>query len=404
MPVPSPSPDDLFPADPYPGTRPPWSFVHDVVAQVPDPPHTSQHVRGDRNLCGAALSHPVQADPAAPSGWRVGDRCLDEWLGERGAAPLAGRVPVLAYGSNANPSKISWMRAHRGLTGPVVVLRVRTEGLSAVWAAGRRVVDEQRPATLVAAPGVVEEHAVWLAAPEQFDALDAVEGRDADPPRYRLARVATGTLSTMDSGAVLDRPYAYVAAGPPPDGEPRGDRRPLLVDGAPVACSAAGQDAARALTGVPAAGDGLDAETVAGRPHPDAWPSRVFVYGSLMPGERAWWRTAEHAAPGTSPHPARLPGATVADTGHGYPALTLGSEHGGSGRSGEREGSQASGVPGHVVELAYPVAALPALDRYEGPEYRRIRVTLCDGVVAWAWMWIADRAGHVPLPDGWAAR
>ena len=366
--IPPPWPDTLFPADPYPGLRPPVSFVHEDPAD------------------GAGVTRQLRADRSVPSGLRVDGVCLDGWLRERGVAPSAGRVPVLAYGSNANPSKISWMRAERGLTGPVVVLHVRTEDLSAVWSAGHRVVDGQRPATLVAAPGAVETHALWLAAPDQFAALDAVEGRTADPPRYRLARVAIGAVRLTDGGGVIDRPYAYVAPVEP-TGEQRTDRRPLLVDGAAVPCSAVGQVAARSLRGVPG-GDGLDAVTVDGVPDPDAWPSRVFVYGSLMPGEDAWGQIAEHAAPGSTPRAAVLPDAAVADTGHGYPALTLGGD----------------GVPGYVVELADPVAALPVLDRYEGPEYRRIRITLPDGAICWAWLWTADRAGHRPLPRGWVAR
>lgn len=358
-----PWPDASFPADPYPGRRPPASFVHDA----------------------AGVSYPLAPDRTAPSGWRVGAACLDAWLDGRGAAPLAGRVPVLAYGSNANPSKISWMRAERGLSGPAVVLRVRTDGLCAVWSAGRRVVDDQRPATLAAVAGAVEEHAVWLASPDQFAALDRVEGRAAEPARYRLARLAA-RVALLDGPGAVDRPYAYLAPDTP-TGDPRTDRRPLLVDGAPVACSALGQDGARALTGTPG-DDGLDATTVDGVPHPDAWPSRVFVYGSLMPGQRAGWRIAEHAATGTPPRPATLPEASVADTGSGYPALTLGG----------------AGVPGQVAELADPVAALPSLDRYEGPEYRRIRVTTADGAVCWAWLWVAGRDGHRPLPRGWAAR
>ncbi|MET0191237.1 MAG: gamma-glutamylcyclotransferase, partial [Pseudonocardia sediminis] len=161
---------------------------------------------------------------------------LDGWLAGHGAAPMAGRVPVLAYGSNRNPSKISWMRAERGLTGPVVVLRCATSGLAATWAAGLRVVDDQRPAVLAAAPGRDERHAVWMAAPEQFAALDRVEGRAADPPRYRLARLRTGTVTTED-GAVVDLPYAYLGRD--------AIRRPLLVDGAPVFCDDVAQDAAR---------------------------------------------------------------------------------------------------------------------------------------------------------------
>ena len=109
--------DEDFPADPYPGTVPPTSYVHaDGVGHA--------LVRG-----------------------RVQDEPLDGWLAARGAAPTTGRLPVLAYGSNRNPSKISWLRATLGLGAePVVVLRVRTRGLAAVWAYGLRTRDGARPA------------------------------------------------------------------------------------------------------------------------------------------------------------------------------------------------------------------------------------------------------------------
>lgn len=353
-------PDSAFPADPYPGARPDGSFLH---------------VDG--------RSHPLTADPATLSGWRVGGECLDTALARHGAPPSAARVPLLAYGSNACPSKISWMRGERGLAGPVVVLRVRTEGLAAVWSAGRRVVDDQRPATLAAVPGVAEEHAVWLAAPEQFAALDTVEGRDADPPRYRLARVATGRVTLVDAVGVIDRPWAYLAPEVP-TGDPRTDRRPLHVDAAPVRCADLDQAGAVALTGAPGP-DGLDSRTVDGVPVPEQWPSRVFVYGTLMPGRRAFGMLRGHASD-VLPQPVVLSTGGVADTGLGYPALTL---------------DTGDGVPGWVVELADPVPALAALDAYEGPEYTRCRVVLDDGTVCWAWVWTAARDGHVPLPDGW---
>jgi gamma-glutamylcyclotransferase (GGCT)/AIG2-like uncharacterized protein YtfP len=347
-----PWPDASFPAEPYPGTRPPASFVQ---------------VDG--------LSRALAPDDAAPSGWRVDGLDLDAWLEARGAAPLAGRVPVLAYGSNANPSKITWMREHRDLTGPVVVLRASTTGLAAAWAAGLRVVDDQRPAVLVAAAGRTEQHAVWMAAPEQFASLDRVEGRVADPQRYRLARLRTGTVRTEDGG-VVDGPYAYLGLDP--------IRHPLLVDGAPVFCDEVGQDQARTLTGDPAPDDGLDADTVEGVPHPDAWPSRVFVYGLLMPGQRSWSRLGPYAT--GEPRAAVLPG-TVSDTGLGFPALT-------------RDGVRGE-VPGYVVELADPVAAMPGLDEYEGPEYRRVRVVLGDGTVCWTYLWTETSVPLTPLPHGW---
>jgi hypothetical protein len=205
---------------PYPGTRPDFSFVE---------------------LDGACLRIDTAGDR-----WTVGGRPLDDWLGEHEAPLRHERVPLLAYGSNACPGKIEWLRAEFGLPGPVVVLRARFRGLAAVWAAGRRVVDDQRPATLCAAPFVVERHAVWLATQGQLEVLDRCEGRGV---RYRLAAVHTGRVD-LDDGSVLVDPLAYVGLAAP--------RLPLLVDGRPVRCVGTSQAQAMSLTGVPAAGDGLD--------------------------------------------------------------------------------------------------------------------------------------------------
>lgn len=213
--------DERFPADPYPGTVPPTSYVHVDRTGFP--------------LVGGL----VQGEP------------LDAWLAARGAAPSSARTAVLSYGSNRNPSKISWLRESLGLgADPVVVLKVRTSGLAAVWAHGLRTRDGARPAVLAAVPGVVEEHAVWLATPEQVAVLDVCEGASPDGDgRYRLARLDTGEVRT-DDGTLLHDVHAYVGNTPV--------RRPLLVDGAIVRCADVGQHAARALVGEPAPGDGLD--------------------------------------------------------------------------------------------------------------------------------------------------
>src|SRR5262245_29221831 len=198
--------DEDYPAAPYPGRRPPRSFVHD-------------------DATGWFLDH-------------IDD--LDAWLARREAPPLADRVPVLAYGSNVCPSKITWLRTALGLPGPAVVLMARCHDLAAVWASGLRVVDDQRPATLAAMPGNVEDHAVWLATQDQVAVLDRCEGRGE---RYRLVRVDTGTVRLTD-GTVINGPLAYTAAAPP--------RMPLLVDGRPVRCLDVPQAGAAALTGVAA--------------------------------------------------------------------------------------------------------------------------------------------------------
>jgi hypothetical protein len=161
----------------------------------------------------------------APAGWRE-------------------RQAVLAYGSNANPSKISWMRAELGLQGPVVVAHARCDGLAAVWASGLRFRDGQRPATLTALPGV-EEHAVWFVTPDQLLVLDRCEGRGH---RYHLVRL-TGPDITLEDGSRVTNVLAYIGAVP--------IRYPLLVDGKPVRTADVPQAQAVELEGEPADGPGV---------------------------------------------------------------------------------------------------------------------------------------------------
>ncbi|GAA4616249.1 hypothetical protein [Saccharopolyspora hordei] len=227
----SPFSDADFPADPYPGARPGVSFVH---------------------LDGVGRA--VLPDPTAPSGWRVDGDCLDSWLADHGAAPLCDRQPVLAYGSNACPAKITWLREELGLTGPAVVISARCTGLAAVWSAGLRARDGQRPAVLAAAPGVVEDHAVWFATPEQRRVLDRCEGRGV---RYRLVQLHGAERIQLADGSEPQRVLAYAAASP--------ERAPLLVDGRPVRCADVDQHAAVRLTGTPGS-DGLTCTEVTGEP------------------------------------------------------------------------------------------------------------------------------------------
>jgi gamma-glutamylcyclotransferase (GGCT)/AIG2-like uncharacterized protein YtfP len=328
--------DADFPADPYPGAVPPGSYAH---------------------LDGVA--HAVRPG-----------RELDAWLTARGAPPAEARIPVLAYGSNRCPSKITWLRQELGLgPDPVVVLRATTTGVAAVWAAGLRLRDGRRPVVLVAAPGVTEEHAIWLATPDQVAVLDRCEGRD---DRHRLARLHTGEIRT-EGGALIAAPWVYLGLS--------ATRMPLLVGGRPVRCS----ELPPAAAGEPGTGDGLDAGTVTGAPHPDEWPAALFTYGLLRPGEPSWHRVAPHAI--GEPRRAAVPG-TVLDTGRGYPAWL----------------PDGPGVtPGMIVPLRDPAALLAALDAYEGPEYRRVRVTVpADGTVCWAYAWqagIPPVAAHHPGRD-----
>jgi gamma-glutamylcyclotransferase (GGCT)/AIG2-like uncharacterized protein YtfP len=313
--------------------------------------------------------------------WRVGGAGaaeLDLWLARHGAPPLAGRIPLLSYGSNRNPSKITWLRRALGLAGPVVVLRARTDGLAAVWASGFRARDGQRTSVLGAAPGASEQHAVWLATPDQVAVLDRCEGRG---DRYRLARLGTGAVHT-DDGLRIEAPWCYLGLS--------AIRRPLLVDGRPVRCADLGQAAAFDLDGVPAPDDGLSATTVHGVPDPDEWPAALFVYGTLQPGEPAWPLLAGHTV--GRPRRATVTGR-VCDTGFGYPALLPD----GSARA-----------PGWAVRVRDPAGLLRRLDAYEGSEYRRIRVAArkddgLDGTACWTYAWASGEDGLTTLPRGWPA-
>jgi gamma-glutamylcyclotransferase (GGCT)/AIG2-like uncharacterized protein YtfP len=112
-------------------------------------------------------------------------------------------------------------------------------------------------------------------------------------------------------------------------------------------------------------------------------PAALFVYGLLQPGEPSWHLLAPHTA--GRPQRAQVDG-TVHDTGRGYPALRT--------RTGGR-------APGWLVRLRDPAAALPGLDAYEGPEYRRERIVTVDGEPCWAYVWARPAAGLRPLPCGW---
>jgi gamma-glutamylcyclotransferase (GGCT)/AIG2-like uncharacterized protein YtfP len=341
--------DADFPADPYPGRRPVWSFAHEN-----------------------GTSYPLSPNQSARWGWRLADGTdLDQWLADRHAPPLAERIPVLAYGSNACPAKISWLRSALGLRGPAVVLRARCSGLAAVWAAGLRIRDGQRPATLAADPDAVETHAIWLATADQVKVLDACEGRGE---RYRLTRLRSGLVETED-GTPIDGLLAYTGHAD--------IRAPLLVDGRPVRCADLPQAQAVALVGK-AGTDGLIGETVVGDPRPDDWPGPVFVYGTLQPTASAWHIARPWV--GGEPRPNRLAGV-LHDTGRGYPALRL----------------DGGDVPGWLLPLRSPAEALPELDDYESAAYERVRVRLADGTLCWTYLWREPVDGMSRLPAGWPA-
>jgi gamma-glutamylcyclotransferase (GGCT)/AIG2-like uncharacterized protein YtfP len=123
---------------------------------------------------------------------------------------------------------------------------------------------------------------------------------------------------------------------------------------------------------------------------PAAVLDRMFVYGTLRRGERAWCQVEPYA---TATETARCRGTMVAFAA-GYPGLQL-------------EGATA--ITGELITLVNVPAALAWLDEYEGDEFtrREIEVETAAGPVR-AWVYaIEDRAviaAGTPVPGGdWVA-
>lgn len=204
-----------WPEDPYPGTWPDHSYL----------------VREE-------VVHRVEASANVPSGWVVRDesgaQCLDEWLAERGAPPLAERTAVLSFGSNRCPAKV----VRQG--GPAVNLACRASGLAAVWSHGTRASDGQVVATLVAADDEhVTDFFVSMCTEDDLALLDVVEGRGRG---YDLVPLDPGQV-VLEDGSEPEPVHAYVGLRPhrwPVAGE---DGHPIRLDAMSQAEVAAWRDA-----------------------------------------------------------------------------------------------------------------------------------------------------------------
>lgn len=117
----------------------------------------------------------------------------------------------------------------------------------------------------------------------------------------------------------------------------------------------------------------------------DAANRALFLYGTLMPRHGAWELVAPSAA--GEPEPATASGVLF-DTGRGYPAACF-------------DARAATAIRGVVVRLVaeHSHATLRRLDRYEGPEYRRITVTTSAGP-AEAYDWIGPRTDLAAIASG----
>ncbi len=157
---------------PYPGERPEcsWRLVDDVVHRV------------------------------IP----VGDGWSDAVTGED--IDLSGRIFILAYGSNANPSKLLGIDA--------VMLQAEITDAQAVWSRGRRRKDGSVVSTIVEVPGNIEACPVLAVTPADLLTVD-----DWEMPAYY--RKDFWGRCTLENGSTA-MPKVYVG-GP--------DRMPLLMKG-----------------------------------------------------------------------------------------------------------------------------------------------------------------------------
>jgi len=117
--------------------------------------------------------------------YRVKLRTLNRFLADRKLPPTTERFAVVAYGSNACPGQLlRKYRKHRLTNVPVLFGRVL--GAEAVYAHRQTIKDRYIPATLARETGSRSSWVTLLAA-DQFEAMDASEGR---PGSYELAKLS----------------------------------------------------------------------------------------------------------------------------------------------------------------------------------------------------------------------
>ena len=128
--------------------------------------------------------------------------------------------------------------------------------------------------------------------------------------------------------------------------------------------------------------------------------ARLFVYGTLMPGEERWPRLAPLAVPAEREHAEREraereradAAGYLYRTPYGWPAAVF-------------DPAASSAVPGLVVTLQDPGRALPVLDEIEGTSaglFERRLITTRAGL-CWAYHWLGQTSGFQAIRQ-WTSR
>ncbi len=278
-------------------------------------------------------------EPTAAAGVRVGEFRAQDYPGRRPSGPTlvysgerfpvrvdgdgarpcsldgpASGAPVLttslrrwtvAYGANASPERL----VAKGLDlDGALILPAFVFGWVRAWESRRTVSTGAIPLTLVRRPGnPLDVHVVGVTL-EAAARLDASEVRGDD---YVLGRV--GPVPVADRFVLSDA----VAYGPGPD------TRVLAPDAEVLTWPSTDHATASASFDSEAMSFGADPLP---RPITDGWPDTpladlpLFVYGTLMPGERNHHVVSDHVDVG----PEASTSGDLVDTFHGWPAARFG--------------------------------------------------------------------------------